>query len=61
MIIADFLNLHLVLVSFFPKDDTEHETDDHRHEESDSVVLRVPPVGPVLFPETSLALSEERL
>lgn len=51
----------LRLVSFIPEDQPEQNSDHDRHEESDGVVLRVPPVGPMLFPEAGLALREERL
>lgn len=52
---------HLHFISLFPENNSKDETDNSGHKESDNIVLRIPPVRPVLFPEASLELSKEWL
>jgi len=53
--------LCLHFVSFVPENEAKHKTNDNRHEEPNGVKPGVPPVGPVLFAEASMALSQEAL
>lgn len=51
----------LHFAAFVPEYDTKHNANNNSHEESDSIVLRVSPVRPVLFPKTSLTLGYKGL
>lgn len=51
------IDLHFL--SFVPEDKTKNNGNDNSHGKSDKIVLRVSPIRPMLFPETSLALSEK--
>lgn len=46
---------------FMPENRAKHESLDYCHEESDTVILRISPVRPILFPEVSFALNKKRL
>lgn len=48
------MDLHLL--SLVPEDKAKYEADQNSHEESNGVVLGVPPVRPIVLPETSFAL-----
>lgn len=54
-------NLLFFFRTFLPENNTKHDTNDNRLQETDGVVLRVPPVRPVLLPEAGSALGGEGL
>lgn len=51
----------LRLFGFIPENHTKHYSHNNCHKESDSIILRISPVGPILFPEISFALNKKRL
>lgn len=51
----------LHFISFFPENDSEDKANNCCHEKPNSVVLWISPVGPMLFPEASLELSDKWL
>lgn len=53
--------LGLRLVAFVPEYNAKKKTNDYSHEETDGVILWVPPVRPMLFPEASLTLGDKGL
>lgn len=53
------MDLHFI--SFFPENESKNNAYRYRQEEPDGVILWIPPVGPVLFPKASFALSNKGL
>lgn len=53
------MDLHLL--SFVPKYDPKYNSNDYCSENTNGVILWIPPVAPILLPETSFALSKKGL
>lgn len=52
---------YLHFVSFFPENNSKDKANNCCHEKSNSVVLWISPIGPMLFPEASLKLGDKWL
>jgi hypothetical protein len=51
--------VNLQFISFLPENESKNNTYRYRQEEPDGIILGIPPVGPLLFPEATFALSNK--